>query len=288
MGKHGKEKIKKKSHTKSSKSMGKSKGDKDMNFFGSIASDKLPHSTSNVKSKPKFKSSPFSSSTSGLSAMQAKFAKKLDGARFRIINERLYTCSGSDALKEFSQDPSLFDIYHSGFRAQVTDWPVNPLDLAVDFIQRRFPNEVVADMGCGDAMLARRVRNKVHSFDLVSRDSIVTACDMAQVPLKNNEVGVVVYCLALMGENIGDFMREAHRILKPGGVVWLAEVRSRFEGEDKGIKRFCSFLRSVGFDVTAQDTKGNKMFFTLVLKKSTRNPDSDAAFTAKPCIYKRR
>lgn len=60
---------------------------------------------------------------------------------------------------------------------------------------------------------------KVHSFDLVSPNERVTACDMAHVPLEDASVHVVVFCLSLMGTNLADFLREAHRVLVPGGLV---------------------------------------------------------------------
>ena len=43
---------------------------------------------------------------------------------------------------------------------------------------------MVADFGCGDAKLAQNVPNKVHSFDLVSLNHHVTACDMANVSIQ--------------------------------------------------------------------------------------------------------
>jgi hypothetical protein len=49
-------------------------------------------------------------STSKLSNLQQKFQQKLEGARFRTINERLYTCTGDTAFTEFQQNQSLFDI----------------------------------------------------------------------------------------------------------------------------------------------------------------------------------
>jgi ribosomal RNA-processing protein 8 len=36
-----------------------------------------------------------------------------------------------------------------------------------------------------------------------------------------------------MGTNISDFLKEAYRILKPGGVMRIAEVRSRFHGDEE-------------------------------------------------------
>ena len=40
---------------------------------------------------------------------------------------------------------------------------------------------MIADFGCGDAKLSSSVPNKVHSFDLVSVNDKVTACDMRKV-----------------------------------------------------------------------------------------------------------
>lgn len=75
-------------------------------------------------------------------------------------------------------------------------------------------NYIIADMGCGDANLAKSVSQKVHSFDLVANNDLVTACDMAKVPLKDQSVDVVVFCLSLMGTNLTDYLKEANRILK--------------------------------------------------------------------------
>ena len=36
-------------------------------------------------------------------------------------------------------------------------------------------------MGCGEAKIAQNVEQKVHSFDLVSHNEYVTACDMSKV-----------------------------------------------------------------------------------------------------------
>lgn len=39
-----------------------------------------------------------------------------------------------------------------------------------------------------------------------------------QVPISSASVDVAVFCLSLMGTNLVDFLREAHRVLKPGYV----------------------------------------------------------------------
>ena len=49
---------------------------------------------------------------SKLSELQQGFKKKLEGARFRSINEALYTRPGGESFLEFQEDPKLFDVYH--------------------------------------------------------------------------------------------------------------------------------------------------------------------------------
>lgn len=73
---------------------------------------------------------------------------------------------------------------------------------------------IIADFGCGEAKLAQSISNKVHSFDFVALNELVTACDMKNVPLKPSSCDIAVFCLSLMGINIAEFLCEAHRVLK--------------------------------------------------------------------------
>jgi ribosomal RNA-processing protein 8 len=45
-----------------------------------------------------------------MSDLQAKMKAKLDGGRFRFINEKLYTTGGQDSFKLFQQHPELFEV----------------------------------------------------------------------------------------------------------------------------------------------------------------------------------
>ena len=99
---------------------------------------------------------------------------------------------------------------------------------------------MIADLGCGDAALARALVPKgmtVLSFDLVSDNAYVIEADTCvRVPLPGSEiplsadqdnatgtgegqvVDVVVCALSLMGTNWPGCIREAWRILKAGCV----------------------------------------------------------------------
>ncbi|XP_073940921.1 ribosomal RNA-processing protein 8 isoform X2 [Castor canadensis] len=188
-------------------------------------------------------------------ALRARMTQRLDGARFRYLNEQLYSGTSSAAQRLFQEDPEAFLLYHQGFQKQMKKWPLQPVDQIARDLRRRPASLVVADFGCGDCRLASSIRNPVHCFDLASLDPRVTVCDMAQVPLEDKSVDVAVFCLSLMGTNIRDFLQEANRVLKPGGLLKLAEVSSRF-GDVR------TFLRAV-----------TKLGFKVISKSRFKNPE---------------
>jgi ribosomal RNA-processing protein 8 len=132
-----------------------------------------------------------------LTPMQAAMRQKLISARFRHLNETLYTEPSAKALDLFNQNPEMFEDYHSGFRQQVTTWPENPVDSFISTIRSRgnvrllnqkklFRNKgkqkepevpqanidrsvlalprtkgtcIIADLGCGDARLAQILKD---------------------------------------------------------------------------------------------------------------------------------
>lgn len=284
-----------------------------------------------------------------ISSLQQQFLSRLSGSRFRELNEELYTTTSASAFKRFQENPELFEQYHEGFRTQVKSWPVNPIDLVYKWIISYYHKNKniifcgenqqkllrVADFGCGDAKLAEKLLTfkpnsgnrkkavcpfKVHSFDLVANgNELITPCDMSNVPLKNSSVDIGVFVLALMGTNIADFIREAHRVLTPTGVLKIAEVRSRFEStagdddnleerekkskmmkksnlqnnnskkvtDDTVLNEFLSVMEELGFRCVKKERQ-NKMFVQLEFEKTGAAPSKKASFTAKPCIYKRR
>ncbi|OJD29577.1 ribosomal rna-processing protein 8 [Diplodia corticola] len=72
-----------------------------------------------------------------LTPLQAKMREKLVGARFRHLNQTLYTTPSQHSLKLIDEDPQIFNEYHAGFRQQVAGWPENPVDTFVSLVQTR-------------------------------------------------------------------------------------------------------------------------------------------------------
>jgi hypothetical protein len=45
-----------------------------------------------------------------MSSLQQKFQKKLQGGKFRWLNEALYTQSSADSFSMMAEEPQLFDV----------------------------------------------------------------------------------------------------------------------------------------------------------------------------------
>ncbi|XP_051534634.1 ribosomal RNA-processing protein 8-like [Myxocyprinus asiaticus] len=234
-----------------------------------------------VKSKGDEEQTPLDRS----SALRSKMEKRLEAARFRHINELLYTSTSGEAKRMFQQDPEAIGIYHKGYTAQVQHWPANPVDSIISYIHQRPASLVVADFGCGDCKIARSVKNKVHSFDLAPVCELATACDMAKVPLCDSTVDIAVFCLSLMGTNLVDFLAEANRVLVKGGILKIAEVASRFES----VRSFLGALSSLGFKLVSKDTE-NSHFYSFEFIKTEKAPENvkKVRLQLKPCLYKKR
>lgn len=173
--------------------------------------------------------------------------------------------------------------YHNGFRQQVLSWPTNPADHYVETLSSYHVNTIVADLGCGDAAIARALIPKgisVLSFDLVSHSPYVVEADICgTLPLPGSEgtegslsegeahiVDIVVFSLSLMSTNWPKSIREAWRILKPkyvisslieddsqftiliSGELKIAEVTSRF----RNLENFVSLVSSIGFKLKSK------------------------------------
>ncbi|KAA8650649.1 hypothetical protein EYZ11_002824 [Aspergillus tanneri] len=202
-----------------------------------------------------------------LTPLQQAMRQKLISSRFRHLNETLYTTPSSKALELFTLNPELFDEYHAGFSRQVKEsWPSNPVDGYIAAIRSRGkasphskkgnkPEEksgnqprplprrpngtcTIADLGCGDAQLARalipsakKLNLKLSSYDLHAPEgSPITKADISNLPVDDGSVDVAIFCLSLMGTNWVSFVEEAWRVLRSDGKgeCWVSEVKSRF------------------------------------------------------------
>ncbi|KAG6837973.1 hypothetical protein H0H93_008367 [Arthromyces matolae] len=179
---------------------------------------------------------------------------------------------------------------------------------SLDVLSEYPQGTVIADLGCGDAALARSLTPKglsVISLDLVSDGVFVVEADICdKIPLpgsgasqddksegEGHIVDVVVCALSLMGTNWPNCIREAWRILKPSGELKIAEVASRFTN----VTEFRNLVESIGFRLKSKDDSNSHFtlfeFKKIAVKGKSQDEWEEALTKArllKPCEYKRR
>lgn len=225
-----------------------------------------------------------------LTPLQQRMAAKLTSARFRHLNQTLYTSPSDQAMRLFADSPQNYTSYHAGFRAQVAVWPQNPVEGFIEDVRARsrvsVPSQkklwreqkkgkkpkgsdgdatagtatvqsgekldplprsrnglcTIVDLGCGDATLAgalspsaKSLSLKLLSFDLAKGDTpnahLITVADISKLSaagVKEGTVDIAICCLSLMGTNWVDVVDECARVVRGGGEVWVAEIKSRF------------------------------------------------------------
>lgn len=69
-------------------------------------------------------------------SLRDRMMSQLRASRFRFLNETLYNNESSESKKFFKEDPDAFAAYHAGYKQQVEQWPLNPLDNIIAWINK--------------------------------------------------------------------------------------------------------------------------------------------------------
>lgn len=70
--------------------------------------------------------------------LRDRMMTQLRASRFRYINEILYSSDSSQSVHYFKEDPDAFMAYHAGYKQQIEQWTVNPLDVIISSIKKLF------------------------------------------------------------------------------------------------------------------------------------------------------
>ena len=181
---------------------------------------------------------------------------------FSEMNKSWSTTRSENTNNRLIKDPSEWYYYHSLYAEKRKEWSEIPYIEIAKKIKER-PEWVVADMGCGENLLSKELTNQVHAFDYVAIDKNVTACDMSSVPLNSQEVDAVVFCLSLMGSNYIDYLKEAFRIIKPYGNLFICEPKKKI---DNRIEEFKKDIESVGFKIIEVNSQSSKFIYFQGIK----------------------
>lgn len=181
---------------------------------------------------------------------------------FSEMNKSWSVSRSENTQNRLKADPSEWYYYHSLYAEKRKEWSEIPYIEIAKKIKER-PEWVVADMGCGENLLSKELTNKVHAFDYVAIDKDVIACDMSSVPLNSNEVDAVIFCLSLMGSNYIDYLKEAFRIIKPYGNLFICEPKKKI---DNRIEEFKKDIESVGFKIIEVNSQSSKFIYFQGIK----------------------
>jgi len=182
---------------------------------------------------------------------------------FAHMNARFNTARSSTTHSRLQADPSEWYLYHTLYREARKTWLEVPYEVFAQWVLAR-PHLIVGDFGCGEALLAASVPNKVYSFDHVAINDSVIACDMARTNLVDSVLDVAVFSLSLMGTNVEDYLREAHRLLRLDGRLRIAEPAGHWQG----IKRdaLTTMITSLGFQLVGAVQERGSFIYIDALK----------------------
>jgi Hypothetical methyltransferase/Probable Zinc-ribbon domain/Type III restriction enzyme, res subunit len=181
---------------------------------------------------------------------------------FRSMNARWNSSKSDTNYKRLQGNPEDWMQYHTLYQSARKTWSVIPYEEAIKWLKKR-SNLIVADLGCGEALLAKALAGKhtVHSFDFIAINDSVIECDIAHLPLEDACLDVAMFNLSLMGLNITDYIREATRTLKLDGQLWIYEVKSRI----KDLQGFVKGLELAGFRII-ENTEVYKFQYIQAIK----------------------
>lgn len=69
-------------------------------------------------------------------ALKDKLTMQLRVAKFKFINEILYNNNSLQSKCYFKRKPDAFEAYHAGYKWQLEQWTVNPLDVIISSIRK--------------------------------------------------------------------------------------------------------------------------------------------------------
>lgn len=177
---------------------------------------------------------------------------------FSLMNQRFNTSKSSTMHERLVKDPEEFYLYHTLYREARETWTEIPYKVFSEQLNKR-PDWIIGDFGCGEAELSKLIRNKVYSFDHVAINPSVIACDMSNTGMKEEILDVAVFSLSLMGTNWQDYIKEAFRLLRNGGLLKIAEPSSGWE--ENNYAELKKGIASAGFELLGEPRLSSKFIY---------------------------
>jgi hypothetical protein len=179
-----------------------------------------------------------------------------------VMNSRINTAYSKTTHDRLKENPEEWYLYHTLYREARKTWAEIPFEKIAKSLKKR-PDWVIGDFGCGEAKLADILSNKVYSFDHVAVNEKVIACDVTHTPLEDSTLDVAVFSLSLMGLNYAEYLKEANRTLKFGGLLKIAEPINRWQ-DKRG--ELLSKINEAGFLLVGDVVESNQFLYIDAIK----------------------
>lgn len=183
-------------------------------------------------------------------------------------HQKYKTMTSKNLHSFFKEDNDKFIEYHK--TVQINESTFDPKDIPRNEIKTHLiernpdiPTSVI-DMGCGYGDLVKEVNEyytnnesqnnyTFYSYDHVSVDPRYVKCrDISSLPHGDNSIDICVLCLAMWGSNCEDYIKEAYRVLKKGGILYISEANKRWITEDGESNRLFDIIVLNKFNIIKQ------------------------------------
>lgn len=189
-------------------------------------------------------------------------------SEFSKMNKDWSGKNSSEMFKRIQENPEYWQEYHKEYSRIREDWEEIPF---VEFskLLSEVPEWIVGDFGCGTNELVKRVTNTVYGIDMfIEKNNHITNlikvnCDMSNVPLKERTLDVAIFSLSLMGTNYVQYIKEAARLLKPLGHIWIAEPISKWQDKEEKLSQE---LKECGFEIYKSEHRTRFIYFSAIKK----------------------
>ena len=208
-----------------------------------------------------------------LAPVEIKKRLKKYGKDLRELNQKINVSKSDTIYKKMNaNNGEMWEEYHRRLRETRKTWRIDPLDKIIESIEKLpfgIVKKGIGDFGCGEAMLADKFGNGVRSFDAVAHDSRITPCNIANVPVKNEDLGVVVFCQSLMGIATAwpEYIKEASRCLPTGGILLIAESAKAVRENDRNLGSIRKVVKENGFELNPEGCYDEYKFTFIEARK---------------------
>jgi len=172
----------------------------------------------------------------------------------RDMHLKINTQKSSTTHEEFLKDPNIFAEYHRHLEISRKTWSIDPSKHWIGRIRRLSKTAKIGDFGCGLAIIGDTFGKRVKSFDHTSVGPHVECADISDVKefIKTGKLDVAIYCQSLMGKNWRDYLKEASRVLKVTGILYVTESASHLE-KGRSQHDLISVIESNGFSILKKE-----------------------------------